>query len=70
MDDPHCSLATRMLETVSLALCYETQDPRNPITRAALRHSLQDLVAELQAMDNELSQDRPTSKGTTDTPSQ
>jgi len=37
------------LEALSLALCYKTQDPPNPITRAALQHSVQDLLAEIQA---------------------
>jgi hypothetical protein len=39
-----------LLEALSLAMCCETQDPPNPIKRAALQHSVQDLIAELQGV--------------------
>jgi hypothetical protein len=43
-------LIERLLETLSLAESYEEQNPPNPVTRAALQHSMQDLIAELQAL--------------------
>ncbi len=42
-------LIEHLLETLSLAEQYEDQDPPNPITRAALHHSLHDLIADLEA---------------------
>jgi len=44
-------LIEHLLETLSLAQCLEQQDPPNPVTRAALQHSMSDLVAELEASD-------------------
>ena len=44
-------LAQHCAEVLSLALCLEKQNPPNPITLAALRHAIQDLIAELQALD-------------------
>lgn len=40
-------LLEHLLETLSLAECLEQQDPPNPITRAALQHSVRDLLAEI-----------------------
>jgi hypothetical protein len=40
---------THLLEALSLEQCLETQDPPNPITSAALKHSIADLIAELHA---------------------
>jgi len=45
----HSHLIERLLETLSLAKCLEQQDQPNPITRAALQHSMEDLIAELEA---------------------
>jgi len=42
-------LIEHLLETLSLAEQFEEQDPPNPVTRAALHHSMQDLIADLQA---------------------
>jgi hypothetical protein len=42
-------LTERLHEVLSLAMCCETQDPPNPITRAALQHSLQDLIEEIKS---------------------
>jgi hypothetical protein len=50
MVDTRTSFIEHLLETLSLAACCETQDPPNPITRAALHQSVQDLIAELQAL--------------------
>jgi hypothetical protein len=48
------SLASRLLEATSLAQCLETQPPPNPITQAALKHSVQDPIAELRAFNFQL----------------
>jgi len=42
-----------LIETLSLTLSWEAQNPPNPITHAALQHSLQDLIREFQALDRE-----------------
>lgn len=42
-------LIEHLLETLSLAESYEEQNPPNPVTRAALQHSMQDLIADLEA---------------------
>jgi hypothetical protein len=49
-------LIEHLLETLSLAEHYEEQNTPSPITVAALRHSLQDLISDLKAvgMENEL----------------
>ena len=46
-------LMEHFLEALSLAHCYETQNPPNPITRAALEHSIRDLIVELQTLNTE-----------------
>ena len=51
--DSRSRLIEHLLEALSLAQCYEVQDPPNPITRAALQHALQDLLAELEAKNGE-----------------
>ena len=43
-------LIEHLLEALSLAMCCETQDPPNPITLAALQHSIQDLVEEIRTL--------------------
>ena len=50
MPEPRSGLIEHLLEALSLAMCCERQDPPNPITRAALQYSVQDLVSELQAL--------------------
>ena len=42
-------LIEHLLEILSLAEHYEEQNPQNPVTRAALQHSMQDLIADLEA---------------------
>jgi hypothetical protein len=37
-----------LVVALSLAESYEAQDPPNPITRAALQHTVQDVLAELE----------------------
>lgn len=49
--DLHPVLIHRLLETLSLAESLEQQNPPNPITRAALQHSMQDLLGFLKAVD-------------------
>ena len=51
MPDTRSSFTGRLLEALSLARSLEGQDPPNPITLAALLHSIQDLIAELQVSD-------------------
>jgi hypothetical protein len=47
-------LVERLLEALSLALCCESQNPSNPITRAALQHTVQDALAEIEMMNGKL----------------
>jgi hypothetical protein len=54
-------LVEHLLEALSLAISSEAQDPPNPITRAALQHSMQDLIAELRALGGESQQETPDS---------
>jgi hypothetical protein len=49
MCSPHSLLIERLLETLSLAKSLEQQEKPNPVTRAALQHSMEDLIADLQA---------------------
>jgi len=53
MPEQHPRLIEHLLETLSLAVSCETQNPPNPVTRAALQHSAQDLMAALHAIDNQ-----------------
>ncbi len=43
-------LMEHLMEALSLAMCCESQNPPNPITRAALEHAIQDLVEEIRAV--------------------
>jgi hypothetical protein len=45
---PRSRLSLRLLEALSLALSLEQQAQPNPITQAALHHSVKDLIAEMQ----------------------
>ena len=49
-------LIEHLLEALSLAESLEQQDPPNPVTRAALHHSMWDLLAELDAAGNQQEQ--------------
>jgi len=46
--DSRSRLIECLLEALSLAEHYEEQTPPSPITLAALNHSLQDLIAEIE----------------------
>jgi len=50
MPESRSLLVDHLLEALSLAMCWEKQNPPNPITRAALQHSVQDLIVELQTL--------------------
>jgi len=54
MADSRPRFVEHLSEALSLAMCCEAQDPPNPITRAALQHSVQDLIAELQTLNGHL----------------
>ena len=49
--DSRSRLIEHLLEVLSLSIIWENQDPPNPITRAALQHAMQDLIAEIKALD-------------------
>jgi len=48
MPEPNSRIVEHLMEALSLAMCCESQNPPSPITRAALQHSVQDLMTELQ----------------------
>jgi hypothetical protein len=50
MPESNSPLIEHLLEALSLAMCCEKQDPPNPITLAALQHSIQDLVEEIRTL--------------------
>lgn len=46
-------LIEHLLGALSLAEALEMQAPPNPVTRAALQHAIQDLIAELTVLSGE-----------------
>jgi len=57
-DDSRSRFIEHLHEALSLALCCEAQDPPNPVTRAALQHSIQDLITEFQGINGTLSSEQ------------
>lgn len=58
MSAASCSrLIEHLLEALSIAEALEAQDSPNPVTRAALQHTIQDLIAELKALSGESERD-------------
>jgi hypothetical protein len=48
--EPKPGLTELLIQTLSLAIRYEKQDPPNPVTRAALQHCIHDLVSTLKTL--------------------
>jgi hypothetical protein len=59
MPNSHHQLMEHLMEALSLAMCCESQNPPNPITRAALEHAIQDLVEEIRAVNGDVGLTQP-----------
>lgn len=47
---------SHLLEALSIAQRWQTEDPANPSTRAVLQHGMKGLLADLRALANESAQ--------------